>query len=633
VDNGHEPFTLSLTLPSAVRSPNRDISRYSDRQGGGDGAGSLTLPRQGGGERPHPHPLPGGEGISALTPRERGLRRLLADVDLFSRHVVGTPLRPYQLEPARAIIDSVLHRRGRTFTVMMSRQAGKNELSAQLEAYLLNLFQRRGGAIDKAAPTFHPQIVNSMLRLERTLENDLNRGRWSRQLGSLIQLGRARVFFYSGEPESHVVGATASLLLEIDEAQDFDEQKYLKDFRPMGATTNVTTVLYGTAWTADTLLERARRENLRLEAIDGARRDFRYPWHAVAEHNADYRAYVEAEMARMGPEHPLIRTQYLLEPLESAGRLFSDTQLAQLRGTHARLASPEFRVSGSESGHATDAKLGTRHPELVYVAGIDIAGEDEEAEDAALRSLKPRKDSTAVTICEVEWIAEGTPSPASLRDPASPARGEASTPSPLAGEGWGEEAFPIPHSVFRTPHLRVVQHYWWTGRKHRELFPQLVDLLKRVWRCRAVVIDATGVGAGVASFLVGALPMVARPFIFSASSKSALGYGLLAAVNGGRLQMYADDGSAESIEFWREAQLARTALHENQRLSFYVDSREGHDDLLMSLALAVEAAIDAEPRVAVGRSSELRVPGSELGRGSESGGTARGRSLSPRRRS
>ena len=535
---------------------------------------------------------------ASLTPRERGLRRLLADIELFSRHVLGTPLRPYQLEPARAILDSVVNRRGRTITIMMSRQAGKNELSAQLEAYLLNLFQRRGGSIVKAAPTFHPQIVNSMLRLERTLDNDLNRGRWSRQLGSLIQLGRARVFFFSGEPESQVVGATASILLEIDEAQDFDEEKYLKDFRPMGATTNVTTVLYGTAWTADTLLERARRVSLRGEAIDGERRDFRYPWHVVAEHNADYRAYVEAEMARMGPEHPLIRTQYLLDPIESAGRFFSETQLAQLRGGHPRVPSSESRVPSLDQAVARNPEPGARNTERVYVAGIDIAGEDEEAEDAALRSLKPRKDSTAITICEVEWRV---PSP------------ESQVPSP----GTGLDPGPGAHDselLGKEPSIRVVQHYWWTGRKHRELFPQLVDLLKRVWRCRAVVVDATGVGAGVASFLVGALPMVARPFIFTAASKSALGYDLLAAVNGGRLQMYADDGSPESIEFWCEAQLARSTLHENQRLSFYVDPREGHDDLLMSLALAVEAAAGAEPRFALGRSSsESRISSSESG--------------------
>jgi hypothetical protein len=538
----------------------------------------------------------GTERPTALSSRERGLKRIFGDIDLFSRHVVGVPLRPYQLEPARAVLDSVLHRRGCTFTVMMSRQAGKNELSAQLEAYFLNLFQRRGGSIVKAAPTFHPQIVNSILRLERALDNELNRGRWSRQLGSMVQLGRARIFFYSGEPESHVVGATASLLLEIDEAQDFDEEKYLKDFRPMGATTNVTTVLYGTAWTADTLLERARRENLRLEALDGVRRDFRYPWTAVAEHNPDYRAYVEAEMARMGPEHPLVRTQYLLEPLESGGRFLSETQLAQLRGEHPRLVAP-IPTPPPMLGEGR----GERAP--LYVAGIDVAGEDEEAEDAALRALKPRKDSTAVTIAEVNW---GTPRrsfgfrvPSSELEPETRNwKPETRVSSVLSTQSSEPQSYV---SLPREPELRIVQHYWWTGRKHRELFPQLVDLLKRVWRCRAVVVDATGVGAGVASFLVGALPGSARPFLFTAASKSALGYGLLAAINGGRLKMYAEDGSPESVEFWREMRLAHSALHENQRLSFYVDSREGHDDLLMSAALAVEAAAGAEPRVAAGR--------------------------------
>ncbi|HZT08585.1 MAG TPA: hypothetical protein VFC51_16300 [Chloroflexota bacterium] len=578
-----------------------------------------------------------------LSPREEGLRRLLADIELFSRHVVGVPLRPYQLEPARAILDSVLHHRGRTFTVMMSRQAGKNELSAQLEAYLLNLFQRTGGVVVKAAPTFRPQIVNSILRLERTLENGLNRGRWTRQLGSMIQLGRARVSFFSGEPESHVVGATASLLLEVDEAQDFDEEKYLKDFRPMGATTNVTTVLYGTAWTADTLLERARRENVRLEAADGERRDFRYPWYVVAAHNPDYRAYVEAEMARMGPEHPLVRTQYLLDAVENGGRFLSETQLAQLRGEHPRLASPGGtplpdpppqggRGEIAPSPSPCPPRVGDRGlfgdrpaPDSagergLYVAGIDVAGEDEQAEDSALRSLKPRKDSTAVTICAVTWAPLPRPSPARGEGGTgggSPARGEGGTGGGSSARGEEDRgdsgaAFspePVrlaPRASLAEPTIHIVQHYWWTGRKHRELFPQLVDLLKHVWGCRAVVIDATGVGAGVASFLVGALPGVARPFLFTAASKSALGYGLLGAINGGRLKMYAEGGkpgstaSPESAEFWEEMRLAQSTLHENQRLSFFVDPREGHDDLLMSLALAVEAAAGTQPRVARG---------------------------------
>src|SRR5437667_155909 len=51
-----------------------------------------------------------------------GLRRVLDDPALFSERVLGRPLRPYQAEVASAVLDSVRHRRGRTFTVLMARQ-------------------------------------------------------------------------------------------------------------------------------------------------------------------------------------------------------------------------------------------------------------------------------------------------------------------------------------------------------------------------------------------------------------------------------------------------------------------------------------------------------------------------------
>jgi hypothetical protein len=46
----------------------------------------------------------------------------------------------------------------------------------------------------------------------------------------------------------------------------------------------------------------------------------------------------------------------------------------------------------------------------------------------------------------------------------------------------------------REPRLELVRHYTWTGRKHRELIPQLVDLTRNVWKVRHLVVDATGVG-------------------------------------------------------------------------------------------------------------------------------------------
>ena len=111
---------------------------------------------------------------------KQAARYLLADPARFSRLVIERPLRPYQLEPARAILDSILNGRGLTFAVMMARQAGKNELSGQLEAYLLNLYQRQGGQIVKASPTFKPQTVNSLLRLCDRLDNEWNAGEYHR---------------------------------------------------------------------------------------------------------------------------------------------------------------------------------------------------------------------------------------------------------------------------------------------------------------------------------------------------------------------------------------------------------------------------------------------------------------------
>src|SRR5579862_4573607 len=117
--------------------------------------------------------------------RRRQVTRALSDIRLFSRHIVQRPLRPYQLEPAQAILHSVLHHHGLTFCVMMSRQAGKNELSAQLEAFLLLRFQRTQATIVKAAPSFRPQIAESIRRLERCLDNPLSRGLWTRHLGNI----------------------------------------------------------------------------------------------------------------------------------------------------------------------------------------------------------------------------------------------------------------------------------------------------------------------------------------------------------------------------------------------------------------------------------------------------------------
>jgi hypothetical protein len=452
-------------------------------------------------------------------------------------------LRPYQKEVATAVLDSVFGKRGLTFSVEIARQGGKNELSAQIEVLLLTLFIAEPKNLIKCSPTFKPQTVISMMRLKDRLNDAGFAGIWEPELGYIIRLGSARAIFLSAEESANVVGNTAHLLLEIDEAQDVSKEKYSKEFRPMGATTNCTTVHYGTTWDETTLLEEVKQTNLELERRDGIRRHFRYDWQEVVKYNPDYLAYVESERQRLGENHPLFLTQYRLLTVRGGGGFLSAQQREQVQGNHPRLRR-------GETGRT-------------YVAGIDLAGEEEV--EIPL-TLNPRRDATVVTV--------------------------------------GELYFPSGDSLVKEPHIRIVEHYGWTGKKHPELYAQLVDILKNVWHCRRVAVDATGAGEPVASFLRKALGPRVIPFVFTQKSKSELGFNLLAAINAGRLKVYKGDGSEEYREFQAEMEKAKSSYRPNRTMNFYVESARGHDDFLMSLALCVEAARTYEPRSARGEERE-----------------------------
>ena len=173
-------------------------------------------------------------------------------------------LRPYQVEVARAILDSVFDKKGLTLSVEIARQGGKNELSAQIELLLLTLFMIEPWNLIKCSPTFKPQTVISMMRLKDRLNDAGFAGIWAGELGYIIRLFNARVIFLSADRSANVVGNTAHLLLEIDESQDVNKEKYTRDFKPMGASTNVTTVHYGTTWNDATLLEEIKQTNREL---------------------------------------------------------------------------------------------------------------------------------------------------------------------------------------------------------------------------------------------------------------------------------------------------------------------------------------------------------------------------------
>lgn len=176
------------------------------------------------------------------------IKKLLLDVTLFIENASGLTLRTYQQGVAEAVLQSILQGAGRSFVVIFPRQSGKNELQAQLETYLLTLFSETNAELVKVSPTWKPQSYNAMHRLERVLDsNVLVRTVWSKEQGYIYRVGSAHLYFFSGQPRSNIVGATASLLLEVDEAQDVLISKFDKEIAPMAASANATRVFWGTA--------------------------------------------------------------------------------------------------------------------------------------------------------------------------------------------------------------------------------------------------------------------------------------------------------------------------------------------------------------------------------------------------
>ncbi len=485
-------------------------------------------------------------------------RRLMSDVVLFSKAASRLRLRRYQEAVARAVVGSVLKGEGLSFVVMFPRQSGKNELQAQIETYLLVLFSQRSAEMVKISPTWKPQSQNAMRRLQRVLErNPLTCDQWEKEAGYIYRVGQARIFFLSGSPEASIVGATASTLLEVDEAQDVTMNKYDRDIAPMAASTNATRVFWGTAWTSDTLLARELKAARRLEEADGRRRAFVLTAGEVAAEAPAYGRFVAEQVARLGREHPMVKSQFFSEEIDAVSGLFPLERRSKMVGTHQRRRLPD-------AGR-------------LYAFLIDVGGEEQREaggsafpEQAAGRSARPH-DATALTIVEVD----------------------------LAGMQRGPA---------RAPVYRVMDRRLWEGAGSAALYDEIARLVA-FWRPWRLVVDATGVGAGLASFLERAFRGLVIPFVFSAASKSKLGWDFLSIIETGRYQDWHGEGDPQahlpgenprppdrlSDLFWQQVEACRSevAPGPEQRLKWGVpDGRRDpvtglpiHDDLLLSAAL------------------------------------------------
>jgi hypothetical protein len=474
----------------------------------------------------------------------------LADIAHFSRGALRLPLYDYQLQPLYSIIDSIRKRCGREYLLLFSRQSGKNEAMAHLLVYMLNLLRRKGGNMVFAATG--NGLGRGVRRLEERLNNPFNHRDWRKAAFPMSRvLGEAAVVFISSHPQSAARGETADHLLIVDEMQDQQRAHIEAVFTPMRAARNATAVYLGTARTRHDALWLKKVELERQAEIDGLRRVFTAGPQQIIAANPAYRNFLQEQVQRHGRYHPIIASEYYLEPLGSAAGLFPPRRLALMRGDHARRRSP----SGAP-----------------VIALLDVGGQDEAATSPIAQLENPARDYSACTI--VELIQPG-------------------------GDGG-----PIYHAldIFTDHGSRHFQSY--AGRP--SLAERLLAYLHH-WRVDHLVCDATGVGEGLSSWLAGRLGASnVTPFKFSASSKAALGASFLALVETGRFKYWSDDADEEYSDghwFWTQAAHCAYDLPPGARfeqdLRWYVPTsarvstpsgmQSVHDDRLISASLVAEA--------------------------------------------
>jgi hypothetical protein len=357
---------------------------------------------------------------------------------------------------------------------------------------------------------------------------------WTRMQGYMIKLREAVAIFFSAEPSANTVGATASLLLIGDEAQDIDGTVWGKKFEPMTASTNATIALFGTAWTSNTLLAKTMARLREKEKQDGVQRVFVVHPDDVAKENSAYGNFVVKQIEKYGRTHPFVKTQLFNETIDAEGGMFPPPRRAMMSGSHPAIARPI--------------------PGELYAFTLDVAGEDEGATgdiEKAEALANPRRDATNLRIARVRVAAS------------------------------------------QRPTYETIALFSWVGTPHTRLHSQIAALA-RLWRPAYIVADATGVGAGLVSFLVPLFGDHVIPFTFTSQSKSQLGWDLLALADTGRLLHYADDDShaatwREQLEFCQyeiipgPARLMRWGVPDGTRNP--ATGSTVHDDYLITAAL------------------------------------------------
>lgn len=301
----------------------------------------------------------------------------------------GDNLRPYQVEFARRIFESLITGDGATLTGCFSRQSGKSETLALITCVVMIFFPRlarvypelmgkyRNGCkvgafapVDEQADNLFGRIserITSTQAREILKDPDIDedllvRGRIiSLKCGSLVRKTTCH-------PKATIEGRTYHLIL-IDEAQGANKLVVDKKIAPMGTATNASMVMTGTPSYEKGVFYETIRANRRYHAAGAKKNDFEYDWKTVAKYNPDYKKKIEKERDRIGEDSDEFRLSYRVQWILEKGMFTTSERLEAL--------GDKSMQSFVYAYHRTP-----------LVAGIDVGR---------------KQDKTIVTVVYVDW--------------------------------------------------------------------------------------------------------------------------------------------------------------------------------------------------------------------------------------
>lgn len=451
-----------------------------------------------------------------------------------SIHLSKRPLRGPQTEILQSAERFIAEHRGGIMPIMISRQAGKNDIAAILQRR--HLWRDQYASLPsiwiRTAPTHRPQIVNSKKRLREMLRLSakniighpaFENARLIKEEGYIWRLGNASVEFLSSGPQSNVVGATASKCLDMDEAHKVNKSKLDEDFMPFTANTAAATLLWGVAANGLDAIEACRQKNI----DDGkAHLNLYYPCEIWMEEHEPYRIHVEDRIKALGYDHPIIKTQYRLISVAAEGRFLSEAQVrSMLSGDHEREKSP---------------RPGKRYQMLVDLAA---GNEDFNPDNVMEGEEDTQTDSTVIWIYEVSPV--------------------------LCSNG----IFPV---------IRIVDLQWLTGVALPKV-EQEVKAAVRFWNPERVTLDAVGVGRQTAESTEMTFgPHVVNKYTADAASVSEDCFDLQARLNFGAVQMFKNDDSKEWVEFERQCSWTKYKA-DRGRMKLIKPKQDQHIDMVKAL--------------------------------------------------